>query len=95
MRAANLAGSMEVRAAWRQPLVGQRVLLVDDVVTTGATLAEAARMLRAAAVDVPAAAVVATTPRRVCHPSRRGASVLSWHPPGSVVAPDEPVLRDQ
>lgn len=94
-RAANLAGTLEVRATWRTRLTGHRVLLVDDVVTTGATLAEAARVLRAAGVQVPAAAVVAATPRRVCPPPLRGASVLSWHPPGSVVAPDEPVPRDQ
>jgi predicted amidophosphoribosyltransferase len=94
-RAANVAGTLEVRAALRRPLRGRRVLLVDDVVTTGATLAEAARVLRAAGVEVFAAAVIAATPRRVCHPSQRGASVLTWHPPGSVVAPDEPVLRDQ
>jgi len=61
-RADNVAGTM--RAV---PLPGVRVLIVDDVVTTGATLAEAARALRAAGAVVVGAATVASTPRRVTH----------------------------
>jgi predicted amidophosphoribosyltransferase len=41
-----------------------RVLLVDDVVTTGATLREAARVLRASGAHVIGAVTVAATPRR-------------------------------
>jgi predicted amidophosphoribosyltransferase len=41
---------------------GQTVLLVDDVVTTGATLAESRRALAVAGVPVTAAVVVADTP---------------------------------
>jgi predicted amidophosphoribosyltransferase len=58
-RAANAEGSMRARGG-----DGLRVLLVDDVVTTGATLGEAARALRAAGADVIGAVTVAATPRR-------------------------------
>lgn len=61
-RAANVVGSM--RYTGRRPFPGSRVVVVDDIVTSGATLSEAARALRAAGVDVAAAAVVAATARR-------------------------------
>ena len=59
-RRSNAAGSMRaIRGA-----AGHRVLLVDDVVTTGATLVEASRALRAAGASVLGAATVASTPLR-------------------------------
>lgn len=59
-RFANVAAGMAARC----PLDGRRVLLVDDVVTTGATLGEGARAVRAAGGRVIGAATVAHTPRR-------------------------------
>lgn len=64
-RTANLAGAFVAR---ERVAAGLPCLLVDDVVTTGSTLAEAARALTAAGADVRGAAVVAATRRR--YPAR-------------------------
>jgi predicted amidophosphoribosyltransferase len=63
-RAANLAGALRAVPRRVSALRGGTVVLVDDVVTSGATLAEAARALGAAGVPVLGAAVVAATRRR-------------------------------
>ncbi len=63
-RASNLAGAMTVRARHRLILEGAVCVVVDDLVTTGATLTEAARALReAGASEVFAAAIGATRKR--------------------------------
>ncbi|MDT0343041.1 ComF family protein [Streptomyces litchfieldiae] len=56
-RRANLAGALAVRPGALRP--GDPVLLVDDLVTTGASLTEAARAVTAAGGTVLGAAVVA------------------------------------
>ncbi|MEU5213346.1 phosphoribosyltransferase family protein [Streptomyces sp. NPDC020742] len=58
-RRANVAGALEVRSTAGRLLRGLPVALVDDLVTTGATLAEAARVVAAAGGRVIGAAVVA------------------------------------
>jgi predicted amidophosphoribosyltransferase len=63
-RANNVECAMQVRPRWRAGIVGVRCLLVDDVLTTGATLVEAARALRSAGAGHIAAATVAATQRR-------------------------------
>ena len=68
-RARNLDGVFVLA----RPVDGIRVLLLDDVVTTGATLAAAAGVLRAAGADVAGAAVLVATPRR----DGRSAGMLS------------------
>lgn len=55
-RRANISGAY--RAADRELVAGKRILLIDDIVTTGSTLSECARTLReAGAAEVLCAAV--------------------------------------
>jgi predicted amidophosphoribosyltransferase len=63
-RAANLAGAYAVCSGAAAEVRGRPVVLVDDVVTTGATLAEAARVVRRKGGLVVGAATLAATQRR-------------------------------
>lgn len=71
-RAANLAGSMCCPSARLRRGGGRtgRVVVCDDVLTTGATAREAQRALAAAGVPAVAVATVAATPRRVPRTAR-------------------------
>lgn len=60
-RAGRVRGSMRVRRRWARKIRGTRCILVDDVLTTGATLAEAARALNDAGGVVCGAVVLAAT----------------------------------
>jgi predicted amidophosphoribosyltransferase len=72
-RRRNLAGALVVPRRWEAALAEGHLVLVDDLLTTGATLAEAARALGASGGDVLAAAVVAATRLRSAD-ARRAAS---------------------
>jgi predicted amidophosphoribosyltransferase len=67
-RAANLAGSMHCPTEQLRRLASRRthvrVVVCDDVVTTGATVREAQRALEAVGLEVAAVAAVAATRRR-------------------------------
>ncbi|KGN32339.1 hypothetical protein N802_18415 [Knoellia sinensis KCTC 19936] len=62
-RATNLGGAMAVRVRHGPVVEGAMCLVVDDLVTTGATLAEAARALRAAGSGHVVAAAIGATRR--------------------------------
>jgi len=73
-RRANLAGAL----GFRRPhdaggLRGRAVIVVDDIVTTGATAAEAARALIEGGAIVIGVAAVAATPKRLAKESRSDA----------------------
>jgi predicted amidophosphoribosyltransferase len=57
-----VAGTLAVRRRYRGRLEGVLCLVVDDVLTTGATVAEVVRVLRAEGAVVAGAVVIAATP---------------------------------
>ena len=75
-RARNLAGAFAVRARALDPLRTGRVIVVDDLVTTGVTLTECAAALARAGVQAHACATVAATRRR-SPDSPRGSAQLT------------------
>lgn len=67
-RATNLSGGLRLRRglrAVRSPPDGPALVVVDDLVTTGASLTEAVRCLDAAGYEVLGAATVSATVRRM------------------------------
>ncbi|MGH8960937.1 MAG: ComF family protein [Jatrophihabitantaceae bacterium] len=78
-RAANLRGAMTARPP---PSRAGTAVIVDDIVTTGATVREARRALMGAGWSVCGAATVAATPRHAARPlpmARRDGAVYRGH----------------
>ena len=58
-RRRNVAGVFAVAAGWRKRVAGRRLLIIDDVLTTGATVEGCARALKAAGAARVDVAVIA------------------------------------
>ncbi|MBV9484654.1 MAG: ComF family protein [Frankiaceae bacterium] len=86
-RAANLAGAFAVRSGAAGAIGTRPAIVADDVITTGTTIAEAARALRAAGVEVRGAATIAATQRHTPAWSRGPGSsgLLGGRPNGATV----------
>jgi predicted amidophosphoribosyltransferase len=63
-RRANLHGAFGVRRQWAERVNGRAVIIVDDIVTTGATVAEAARALSAEGARPVGACCLCVTARQ-------------------------------
>ncbi|HNO43000.1 MAG TPA: phosphoribosyltransferase family protein, partial [Ottowia sp.] len=66
-RLRNVRGAFQVDPLAAGRLRGRRVLLVDDVMTTGASVREAAATLRAAGADPVGVLVLARTDEPTTH----------------------------
>lgn len=73
-RRRNVEGSMRATDA-----AGKRVIVIDDVVTTGASMVEAVRALRHAGAEVVAAVTVAATPRRTARKGEPQPAAFQTH----------------
>lgn len=78
-RQANLGGALEVTAGGGRLLAGGRVVIVDDLMTTGASLAEAARAIRDVDTESRGAAPVVTA-REITGENRIIAAVVASSP---------------
>ena len=67
-RRRNVAGVFAVPSRWRDRVAGKRVLLVDDVLTTGATAEGCARALKAAGAARVDVAVIARVKELTARP---------------------------
>ena len=67
-RRRNVAGAFRVSPGWRGRVEGRRLVLIDDVLTTGATLEGCARALKAAGAARVDVAVIARVKESVSRP---------------------------
>ena len=67
-RRRNVAGAFAVAPGWRRRVEGRRLVLIDDVLTTGATLEGCARALKAAGASSVDVAVIARVKESAARP---------------------------
>ena len=67
-RRRNVAGAFRVATGWRRRVEGRRFVLIDDVLTTGATLEGCARALKAAGASGVDVAVIARVKESASRP---------------------------
>ncbi len=67
-RRRNVAGAFRVPPGWRRRVAGRRLVLIDDVLTTGATLEGCARALKAAGAAGVDVAVIARVKESAARP---------------------------
>ena len=77
-------GRIEVRAGLQRPVTGLRVLLVDEVMDSGLSLSEAARIVREAGAAAVAACVFARKPWP--EPRDFNPDVVAWEAPARFLA---------
>ncbi|OIV37569.1 hypothetical protein BIV57_10210 [Mangrovactinospora gilvigrisea] len=94
-RRRNVDGAFAVRGARGARVLppGAPVVLVDDLVTTGATLREAARAVAAGGGKVLAAAVVAAVPERSGAGGPSGSGAVGYHADGQPPSPEREIHR--
>ncbi len=79
-RSANMADALTIRSA--APLRGRDVIVVDDIITTGASIAEAVRVLDVAGCRPFGVAVVAVTERHAGRHPGTSDVAMEKRPPG-------------
>ncbi|GAA2169382.1 ComF family protein [Pedococcus bigeumensis] len=89
-RAVNLEHALAIRPRWERVVEGAACVVVDDVLTTGSTLVEAARALRAAGATAVVAATICATERRVGGRDRAPSHGLERRPGGGSRGPRTP-----
>ena len=91
-RHANLRGSFEV---WRaEQVAGRRILLIDDVFTTGSTLRAAAEVLKAAGAAHVAALTLARVDRAISSRSALKSAAAAWGQQPSIQPAIEPQVSE-
>lgn len=89
-RAVNLEHALAVRPHWESVVEGAACVVADDVLTTGSTLVEAARALRAAGATVVVGATICATQRRSGGRTGSPSHGLDWRPSAGFAAPRSP-----